>query len=1327
MERATSPWQMETGPPLMEGRYSDREWRQTHPPPCGLRRLVSTPPGPGSRCPNFEHVRHFSQCSPGRAAVWNRVPVPKSLAFDPFAPSGLPTVSSPTTCFHPESGSNSDTSQQEVFRAAFPRAQSPIRGAASPAPIFVRQPHLSSPVLSKTARRVSSPCCLARESSSYVLPVHQHTRSSHILLDLLNESRDRTFCQSRMLSPTLSQNRSGPQEDPDVSWRRRFSEWGAILAATTKGPFQQFARTFSSGRQPSNEFEMARANVSKSPSQEVILTEATAETQTSSLKAFPPKNTSFDSSRCWIALVCTFILCLLVVLSLIVLMIVLPHRIEKELFFAKLYVNTVGISEVAPEGFNLAVDGVLEKTISQSATVTAPEGLLIEYVKLTSPNLRQFAAAGGISLDEDFVDGDSDGSEVQNLLPDYAGRRLQGGAALSSELEQGSSLPKGDSPDRVAALKKKCGDCWIDPNHLRKAAHQLIPIGRVYFDPFSSNGHSSSATMEGRLFLQDQHGFQQFCENLLENGAAAWILSGLVNVYSSGINFRNIRFDRAMILGGLPLPSGTPARTASLGPDGTVVQMETGAESVRTLSMAFDPVRPEETTSRLKFHTDIILHNQGPTYFTDLGLLHFKLFYGNSTVALLRSEQMPLLIGDNVITLSGELLSDSEALPKMMDNVARGRAMILNVEGDTSVKSDNPFNALLRKISMPTVLEGAPETADLSPILYRQVLELRLSPFGQPEVRVKEEPYWAPMPRNAMRRLLEGFQERRSDRLERRAVRRARRRRLEETDVLTTTAAPRRLVRGDGRALLRAQEAVANGFRIFGRIVNNLIDPDGNVVGEESEGVKTELASAVLIGQEFAEETPVAKMTPEERESILQLSRVPVTVDPSAFRDTKPIFGNQFMDAVNGLMSLILEESGADTRALPSSRAGRFFNGLKRMFARPSANKNTTAATVEAESAPEASIRFRSSPEELLQRALPHLMEALTLRGKVLLGLWHPFSRLSIEDMTMFGSVAFLFPETGWEHVGGMSGRLTGRSATKVDDVPLEITLNYDWGKQRQMGVVSGQDDLIMAGYEININVNPNEQFMRIIQAVLSNPEITIQVSNLNYTASCMANGAVSLKMEEVGLSDQLSISGMQGLGSVRLVDFQIAPTDELALILVLQQRSDAPIVMDTGPLFLNWHFHDEIIGPASVNNLHFGPGENIWRIRVGFYSLSTVLQHSAAIVQDIMSSSSLRFCVSNRRENLSEGEKEKLANTKAPFNALLQVFLEDAEEACMNVPNPLQDVNSSLSGLLPAIGQLIMNVLRDTATTDATTNPKFPIEEPLSTAQVPLPSNLPL
>eukprot|EP01056_Protomagalhaensia_sp_Gyna25_P005985 Protomagalhaensia_sp_Gyna_25__5984@NODE_92_length_5336_cov_75_198037_g71_i0_p4_GENE_NODE_92_length_5336_cov_75_198037_g71_i0NODE_92_length_5336_cov_75_198037_g71_i0_p4_ORF_typecomplete_len154_score13_33_NODE_92_length_5336_cov_75_198037_g71_i0228689 len=122
------------------------------------------------------------------------------------------------------------------------------------------------------------------------------------------------------------------------------------------------------------------------------------------------------------------------------------------------------------------------------------------------------------------------------------------------------------------------------------------------------------------------------------------------------------------------------------------------------------------------------------------------------------------------------------------------------------------------------------------------------------------------------------------------------------------------------------------------------------------------------------------------------------------------------------------------------------------------------------------------------------------------------------------------------------------------------------------------------------------------------------------------------------------------------------------------------------------------LVGPAAVNNLHFGPGVNEWEVRVGFYPLSNIMQHTGSMVQEVMTKPRLRFCVTNRRHNLSEGEAAKLERNVFPLNPLLQLFLDDIEEACLQVPNPLKEANSNLGNLLPAIGQLIINVLRDAA-----------------------------
>lgn len=980
-----------------------------------------------------------------------------------------------------------------------------------------------------------------------------------------------------------------------------------------------------------------------------------------------------------------------------------------------MYVNSIGISDVQPTGFTIAVDGVFEKRSGQSAQVAAPDGILVEYLRLEPDILDQYSQAMGIREPSAPME-----EEAADLNPDYETLNLR-------QLQV--SVP---NISRVEYLKKICGDCWVNPNELREAASQILPIGKIHLEPFSSIGHSSSATLNGRLFLYDLSGFEQFCDDLLVNGAGAWIMSGIVNVYGAGINFRNIRFNRAMMMSGLPFPSAK-GRTANIDAlkmeKPSVEQLVTPA--VTTTAMWFDPVPDGTSSSELKFHTTVMMHNDGPLYITDLGNLDFKLSYDNSTIAYIHSESMPLNIGDNHITMAGHLETTSPKLQDLIDHVSRGHTMALEVEGDVSSDSENPFNAIVKRLKLATMLEGSATRAE-SLVLYKRVVEVQVLPYGASSDSVisDDDATWVELPRNVLRRLIAVVQERRPERQERRAARRARRRRLSASDassqyddlfdedmgnddVMASGLSPRVLARGDGKVLQVAQDVMSSGIRIFGQFMNGMMNSDMTVTE------RTPTASRPTSLEGFGRESvlqsntltsTVRSLGLEERANMLHSM---VDTSSSASQGVplagKGLLGENLAETVNGLVNLLLE--GADLRGLPSTRVGRFFNGIKQIFGRQPKQTNLTEAVALPQRG--ATIKFRSTPEELTRKALPHLVDALTLRGRILLGLWHPFSRLMIDDMTMVGKVYYASTD-GWEMIGSMSGRVTGTimstydielyrndsaAAPSVDDI-------FIWQRQRQMGVVQGKDDLLTALFEVNMNLVPSAHTIRFIQAMIMDPEISIKVRDFDYSVLCTANGAVPLKMEAADRTEYLKVKAMQGLGSVKLVDFRFAPMDELSLVLILEQQTDAPVVMDTGPLFLDWHFHGQMIGPVAINNLHFAPGRNRWEVRIGFYPLSSVMQHTAAIVQDIMSSSSLRFCVTNRRDNLSEGERLKLSMTQVPFNALIQIFLEDAEEACMNVPNPLQDVNSGLSGLLPAVGQLIMNVLREAALQPAQTSP---------------------
>eukprot|EP01053_Blabericola_migrator_P010357 Blabericola_migrator_1__10356@NODE_582_length_7491_cov_233_955684_g431_i0_p1_GENE_NODE_582_length_7491_cov_233_955684_g431_i0NODE_582_length_7491_cov_233_955684_g431_i0_p1_ORF_typecomplete_len1234_score216_26DUF3712/PF12505_8/3_9e06DUF3712/PF12505_8/1_7e02DUF3712/PF12505_8/1_4e03DUF3712/PF12505_8/1_1e03_NODE_582_length_7491_cov_233_955684_g431_i025056206 len=1103
--------------------------------------------------------------------------------------------------------------------------------------------------------RLFSPCnCVVRDSSSYyVLPDQHHTRSSQVLLDILQAGRDPSFCLPASNPPT--ENLVPPQ-----SWRfidvskKLWSSLISRLHQSTPSPPSYLMRPPACGEPPEEKQLFKRR------------------------RRLDPDKPILESSKFWTVLVCILIFCLLVVLALIVLMVVIPHKIERELYYAKMYVDSVGITNVTSDGFNIVVDALLEKGDSHKAKiVTSDPGILIEYVKLEPDVLVHYARKAGVLKAADPE------QEADHLNSDFGG----GGRRLVIDLsppELSASTP------RIDELRTQCGDCWVDPAELKSNAVATIPIGYVDFEPILSGGRVSRTSLQGRLTLYDNDGFEAFCDDLVQHGSGAWVLSGVVNVIGGGINFRNIRFNRAMIMAGLPFPT-TPATETS---GGFEQQSRSPATPlVKTTGVWFNAVPDDEVSSSLSFRTQAEIVNESPMYIADLGdTLGFELWLEDHVVAKLQSVEMPMLIGQNTIVLAGHLLVDSPAFPTLLDKVTSGEDMPLEIKGDSQFQTDNPFKSVVNKIQMSTTFAGsAPGSLNhSSPILYKHVLEARLLVPGAPDTPAMD-PDWVDLPKQAIRRLFETFHERRPERIQRRIARRARRRRLDfdtphdtPYDTHPELVTNRALVRGDGRAMQFASDMVVGGIRMFGHLL------DGFVANTQPPEV-TAIGQSVPVARAVAkEETPTRTLNADQPE---------------------------LLDVVQGLVGLMLENnqdpSAAETRALPSARVGRLFNGIRQIFGpRPTSLPHTTP-TVTNETAlvprltlldapPGASIKFASSPSEMLEKVKPILMDSFLLRGTVLLGLWHPFSRISLNDMTMYGNVMFRSKDGKIGRVGSMAGRGGPPLLDLPHIIPANMTLateTFVWKRQRQLGIVHGKDDLMAADYQLTLSLDKNDPaVVEIIQSVVRDRQVQIQVSDFNYTATCLINGAAPIQLQKSNRVEYITINALSGLGSVRLSDFRFAPKDQLSLILVLEQKSVAPIVLDTGPLFLDWYFHDQMIGPAAINNLHFGPGTNLWEVRVGFYPLSSIMQHTAAFVQDIMSSSTLRFCVKSRRHNLSEAEQLKLATTPYPFNGLIQAFIEDTTEACMSVPNPLKEVNSGLSNLLPAVGQLIMNVLRDAA-----------------------------
>lgn len=179
-----------------------------------------------------------------------------------------------------------------------------------------------------------------------------------------------------------------------------------------------------------------------------------------------------------------------------------------------------------------------------------------------------------------------------------------------------------------------------------------------------------------------------------------------------------------------------------------------------------------------------------------------------------------------------------------------------------------------------------------------------------------------------------------------------------------------------------------------------------------------------------------------------------------------------------------------------------------------------------------------------------------------------------------------------------------------------------------------------------------------------------------------------------------------------------VGDTNEITLRLNVSIASEAPLALELGPVFLDWMYLGNRMGPVSIPDVSIQKGWNDVIIYAGFYpSMSNVVGAMKLFAELMNTETPPLICVSGRSE-LSSEERDKVYLGQFPLTQILYEGSLFLKEACANLPDlsgPISDqLKPVVIQLLKAVGGAAAPKAKPTPSTVFRTSPPiFPTVSP--------------